>query len=613
MPASQKSPVRGFIRSLAAVEYGRTLSDRELLECFTAGKDETAFAALVKRHGPMVLSLCRRILHEQDAQDAFQATFLVLSKKAASLRPQQSLGGWLHSVAYRIAQKSRVAAARRRNHERRAADKQVADPLTEISVREARAILDRELARLPDKLRAPLVLCYLEDLTRDEAARRLGLSPSTLKSRLEQARERLQRRLRSRGLGLSGALVACLFCERAAEAAVPGELLISTINAATNVAAGRTAAGLVSAKAAALAEGVMSIMLIAKLKCVAAVVVLLSVLLLGLGVGLSGDEPQPDGKGAKKSAPVASAKKTSRKPAEPETKAGRIYLFLDGLRPASIQPDGKDLRELPALNADVNGFQSHMARLSPDGKRIAFGKSVIEMMDGKFVGHYDNKVYLRDLADKSETKILAEIGVEVHHLAWSHDGAKLAVVAWSKDHSGSWIIDVKTEELTEVKTPRFRFKDKEYSAAVQDWSPDGKQLLAFGGGDFYLVKTDGSGSRRLCRAGNVMGGTSRFSPDGRKILFAVVNKNHSMNLHVADLATGQVRAVVEALNFGEVHACWSPDSRRIAYCVTMLDADGKRTGETCLHVTDAEGKSTRRVLSETHNPQAIRLQLEGWR
>src|SRR5262249_7367725 len=158
---------------------------------------------LVRRHGPMVLRLCLGILqNEQDAEDAFQATFLILNRKAPSLRPRVSLGGWLFRVAYRTAQKAKIGAARRRKHEGCAAPGWVADPLAQITVREAHEALDRELARLPDKFRVPLVLCYLEGLTRDEAAHQLGWSPSTLKSRLEQARERLRLRLASRGLGI---------------------------------------------------------------------------------------------------------------------------------------------------------------------------------------------------------------------------------------------------------------------------------------------------------------------------------------------------------------------------------------------------------------------------
>src|SRR6059058_4261301 len=146
MPNSQANPVLRYIHEVTAAEYVRGLADRELLERFLNRRDEMAFAALVRRHGPMVLHLSQRILHNQhDAEDAFQATFLVLSRKAASLRPQESLSGWLYCVAYRIAQKLRIDAARRRKYEGRVTIAPVADPLSQITLREAQEVLDHEL------------------------------------------------------------------------------------------------------------------------------------------------------------------------------------------------------------------------------------------------------------------------------------------------------------------------------------------------------------------------------------------------------------------------------------------------------------------------------------
>src|SRR5262249_12651171 len=163
----------------------------------------------VRRHGPMVLRLCLRVLRCQaDAEDAFQATFLALARQAGSLRRPDSVGSWLYGAAHRLALKANTDAARRRLHEGRAPERPAADPLREISAREAQALLDQELARLPDRYRAPLVLCCLEGLARDEAARRLGWPAKTVKSRLEQARELLRTRLVARGLTLSGALAA---------------------------------------------------------------------------------------------------------------------------------------------------------------------------------------------------------------------------------------------------------------------------------------------------------------------------------------------------------------------------------------------------------------------
>lgn len=206
------------LRNLTAAARADGLPDRELIARFAAGRDEDAFAALVRRHGPMVLRVCRRILHnEHDAEDVFQATFLVLSRKAAALHRAESVGCFLHGVACRLALKARTRFAKQRIYESQATiEKHADDPLADLSVREAQAILDEELARLPEKYRAPLVLCCLEGRTRDEAARLLGWSAKLVKSRLEQGRERLRSRLARRGLTLPAALLASLLTEEAA-------------------------------------------------------------------------------------------------------------------------------------------------------------------------------------------------------------------------------------------------------------------------------------------------------------------------------------------------------------------------------------------------------------
>src|SRR5262249_8005060 len=145
----------------------------------------------------------RRLHHEQDAEDAFQATFLTLARKAATIRKQDSVGSWLHGVAVHLALQAKTAAARRQLFEKQTLARSSRDPLAEISLREAQTVLDEEMARLPEKYRAPLVLCYLEGTTRDEAAQQLGWSLGTLKRRLEQGREMLRGRLARRGLTLS--------------------------------------------------------------------------------------------------------------------------------------------------------------------------------------------------------------------------------------------------------------------------------------------------------------------------------------------------------------------------------------------------------------------------
>src|SRR5262245_24202245 len=182
--ASAKSLLQRIGRLLAA-HGARAWSDQELLIRFVDQRDEAAFAAMMERHGRLVLGLCRRILrNEADAEDAFQATFLILAQKAGAIRRREALGCWLHQVAYHAAVRLQVAHARQREGEGRAAERQSSNPLDDLSLRELRQLLDEELLRLPEKYRAPLLLCYLEGLTRDEAAQQLRWPLGTLKSRM---------------------------------------------------------------------------------------------------------------------------------------------------------------------------------------------------------------------------------------------------------------------------------------------------------------------------------------------------------------------------------------------------------------------------------------------
>jgi RNA polymerase sigma factor (sigma-70 family) len=268
MTSIQASIVLRHIRKVAAVQSPDELSDRQLLERFAADKSEAAFAMLVRRHGPMVLNVCRSVLHHlHDAEDAFQATFLVLARAAGSIQRRESLGSWLYKVAYRLAVKARAKASRRRDCERRAEAMPAADPLLDMTWREVRVLLYEELKRLPEKYRAPLVHCYLEGKSQEEAARQLGWTKSTLRGRLDRGREHLRRRLSRRGLALSAGLVTVVLAQNPAAAAVPGVLLDSTVKAALRYAAGQgMAAGVVSAQAAALAQGVTQTMFLSKFK-----------------------------------------------------------------------------------------------------------------------------------------------------------------------------------------------------------------------------------------------------------------------------------------------------------------------------------------------------------
>jgi RNA polymerase sigma factor (sigma-70 family) len=253
-------------------------SDGELLERFRARRDEAAFAALVRRHGPMVWGVCRRVLRDRhQSEDAFQATFLVLVHKAGSVRRHESVASWLYGVAYRVALKARSRAATRQARERRFVEMRRQGPLDEMTGSELRAVLDEEVNRLPEKYRAAVVLCYLEGKTHAQAARQLGCPRTSLSSRLGRARALLRQRLGRRGLALPSGLLTLALAGQAAAEGVPALLLLSTVRAGAWLAAGNAAAAGVSPQAAALAAGVLATMHATKTTLAAVLVLALAV------------------------------------------------------------------------------------------------------------------------------------------------------------------------------------------------------------------------------------------------------------------------------------------------------------------------------------------------
>jgi RNA polymerase sigma factor (sigma-70 family) len=232
-------------------------TDRALLERFARGQDGAAFKALVQRHGPMVLGVCRRILVcEQDAEDAFQATFLILVRRAGDIKDPELLGSWLYGVASRTATKARARGARRREHERQAAPAMLTtdDPSADLAWRELRTTLDEELNRLPDKYRLPLILCYLEGLTNEEAARRLGWPPGSMSYRLARGRELLRERMENRRRQAPAGFFALLLALRPEGGFLPDPLIDTTVQAAVGLAGGQTGTVLVSPAVGSLVE-----------------------------------------------------------------------------------------------------------------------------------------------------------------------------------------------------------------------------------------------------------------------------------------------------------------------------------------------------------------------
>src|SRR5262245_42292158 len=286
MAVQQLQNVMRQIRLLADVRTCDDLPDAELLARFVARQDEVAFTALVERHGQMVFHVCLRVLrHMQNAEDACQATFLVLLRRARSIRQRSSVGSWLHGTAYHVASKLRAELKRRRATPLVLEDLAQADDNREAHWRELPGVLDEELKSLPELYRAPLEVCYLEGMTRDEAGQRLGWNVDILRGRLERGRARLRNGLRRRGIGLSLALLAQVALNPSTSAECSALRVVNTVRAAMACLGGQEpAAGSITPQAASLTRGVLQTMLRTRMKMLGAFIV--GVLLASTGAGL---------------------------------------------------------------------------------------------------------------------------------------------------------------------------------------------------------------------------------------------------------------------------------------------------------------------------------------
>jgi RNA polymerase sigma factor (sigma-70 family) len=286
MARVQLNTVVRHIRFVIGARQCRDTTDNDLVQRFAARRDEAAFAGLLQRHGPMVLGVCRRVLHNAaDADDAFQATFLVLVRKAGSIRKTASVGSWLHGVAFRVAREAKVRTEKQRPGETPDITGHEPDPSAEAARRELCSILDQELAHLPAKYRSPLVLHYLEGKTKEETARELGWTEGTVSGRLARARESLRKRLAGRNVSFSSGMMAVLLSEQAATTPVPAALTNATMQSALLLGAGGLAADAGAGASHTLAEAVLKSMLMSKLKHTIPLAIVLLVATVGLAVG----------------------------------------------------------------------------------------------------------------------------------------------------------------------------------------------------------------------------------------------------------------------------------------------------------------------------------------
>ncbi len=334
------------------------VSDTQLLVRFAVHRDEAAFAALMARHGPMVMTVCRGVLRDSlDAEDAFQATFLVLARKAGSAWAEGGLGGWLHRVAYRIAVKASIDATRRRAHERRVAEVLAMESSQFALDTDLHPALHEELARLPSKLRVPVVLCYLEGQTQAQAALQLRCGEATLRRRLAGARERLRDRLVRRGFAPS-AMALGLSAAREA-GAVPPACAEATIRAVMRIAAGEAIATVVSARLANMTRPGLTVMT-EGWKAASIVLAGAAIACLAAGIGTAGGKSQPLGKAQAKLSPPPNAQ---AQPVPPK-KSSRKHT----IKGTVIAPDGKPLPDATVYWFGYPRFlRSRMAR--PKGSK----------------------------------------------------------------------------------------------------------------------------------------------------------------------------------------------------------------------------------------------------
>ncbi len=584
-------------------------ADGALLERFVGRGDEAAFEALLARHGPLVLGACRRLLScEADAADAFQATFLVLVRRAGSVRRAESLGPWLYGVATRVALKMRRAAARRHTHEGRAAMTARAECETEPAD-DLRPLLDEELGRLPEKYRAALVACYLEGHTHAQAAARLGWPPGSVAKRLARGLDLLRGRLTRRGLALPSAALAALLAGEAT--AVPPALVRATLRAAALAAAGKTLTGAVSAPVLSAVERIMRDLLVSRCKLLLPLV--LGLCAVGAGVAaLRGAPPEPSPPAAEQKPPEKPKPKLDADgdplPAGALARLGSLRL-RHGSPVTSVawSPDGKLLATGswdnyarlwdPAtgkLARDIQPQQGWVwnVAFSPDGKLLATAGD-----------HRTKTVRLWDVATGKPVRTFEGHTNQIRGLAFSPDGKSIA----SASHDGTvrlWETDTGKELRQIAAGPGIIM----YSVA---FSPDGKQLAT----------TDGGSSVRLWEAetGKVAGTLdsgggaasvrcAAYSKDGKQLIAGA----EGGNVRVWDVASGRQLHQARGRSVPALGVAFSPDGKTFAAGYGDWQ-DGRRDGIAGeIDLWDAKsGKMLRRIGAGMSPVQAIAFAPDG--
>lgn len=605
------------VSGLLAATRNAGVSDAELLGRYVAERDESAFAALVTRHGPMVFGVCRRVVRDWHlAEDAFQATFLVLARRAEMVSQSSTIVGWLHEVAYRVAKSARRTALRRTGRERPAGD--MLDPETtpapDIDLCE---VIDGEVRKLPRKYRDLIVACDLEERTRRSVAVALDIPEGTLSSRLTAARKMLAERLARRGVAPASVLLIALGGAGLGACEVPRRMLAS----AAQLGCGAT--GTVPVGVLPLASKASQTVTYRILAPVAFLVLTAcGVLSAALNESEAPQAAQPPATPS-----VIAVRSAATKPdPKPVPKGPNKLIFRRNMQDATtpgvltiVDPDGKNEQALP--DGDLE-HQPYEMWFSPDGDRLAVINGAIDP-ETKNLSY---RLYVRKTADADT---VTDLGVACRIATWSADGTQLACTNWDGLDSTKWVyssflVDVETKKKTPLKLPD--------THVITDWSRDGKYFLTTSQKwtkesvemRMHLMNRDGTEHKALTGE-TQLAGRGKFSPDGKRVLFervTVPKKDQKKwppeELAILDLVTGK-STVVEGVPTGEtvMSFCWSPNGKQIAY--VWMDYAAKRGVvdlkgvTTTIVVCDADGKNSKTVASAKATENTITISGLDWR
>jgi RNA polymerase sigma factor (sigma-70 family) len=580
MAEPHPNPLLHHLRHLIGSVPAAAMTDSQLLERFVAHRDETAIEVLVRRHGPLVFGVCRRVLHNvHAAEDAFQATFLILARKAPSLVHRERLGSWLYKIAYRLALRARANEIRRQQCEAQAARNRPGPARQATSPGDLLVVLEEELQRLPARHCAPLVLCYLEGKTSQEAAQVLGCPPGSMSARLARARERLRECLARRGFVAPAAGLATLLATAAAKAVVPLPLLSNTVRAALWFARAEAgSASAVSVQAVALARGAFRTMFLNKLQIAATV--LLATAMLGTGATmLLRAAPQAAPQQPAEARPNRAEITADRLPHGAVGRLGSLRLrHGDAVSFAAYTPDGKAL---------VTAGRDKMVRLwdlatGEEVRRFAWDEGE---HGSKLDSSEDGAVQRREQQfwDDTARNCQAALSADGKLVAASRDGV---VCLW--ETAGG-------KKVRQLQTGQKRVLQLAFAA-------DGKSLLTLGPGQATAVWEVATGKCVRSSTGKpvplffaplglIETHNALVSPGLKYLAFCGQDENGGHWIHIRDLASGKELPPIKA-SPGTLALTFSADDRTLVF-------ENPEAGIVVADVTTS--RELRRLKSAGHN------------